>query len=284
MSDVTATDIALMREAIALAGEADAPFGAVIVKDGRVLARGRNSGRRLKDPTAHGEMVAIRHCLAEHGPEILRGATIYTSGEPCPMCMGAIAYSRVARVVYGASIEELSNVVGQIKVPAQKSPQRRRSPPSRSQAASWPRMRSSCLTRGHRSKSLRVIRLIRLQPLCIARRVTPANGRIGARAGTAAGGAEGWQRGKTGRVGRSGQRPGGRCRECIEIYWLSNSCLCPAPRWRPESTSSLKRKNPPGMQPSGVVHSGVGGFLTPRPFRPADLEGEGVRRFGLRRP
>ena len=118
MSNVTTTDIALMREAIALAAEADAPFGAVIVKDGRVLARGRNSGKRLKDPTAHGEMVAIRHCLAEHGPEVLRGATIYTSGEPCPMCMGAIAYCRIARVVYGASIEELSKVLGQIKVPS----------------------------------------------------------------------------------------------------------------------------------------------------------------------
>jgi len=116
MSNVTTTDIALMREAIALAAEADAPFGAVIVKDGRVLARGRNSVKRLKDPTAHGEMVAIRHCLAEHGPEILRDATIYTSGEPCPMCMGAIAYCRIARVVYGASIEELSKVLGQIKV------------------------------------------------------------------------------------------------------------------------------------------------------------------------
>jgi tRNA(adenine34) deaminase len=82
-----------------------------------VLARGRNSGKRLKDPTAHGEMVAIRQCLAEHGPEILRGATIYTSGKPCPMCMGAIAYCRIARVVYGAPIEELSKILGQIKVP-----------------------------------------------------------------------------------------------------------------------------------------------------------------------
>ena len=118
ISNVTTTDIALMREAIALAAEADAPFGTVIVKDGRVLARGRNSVKRLKDPTAHGEMVAIRHCLAEHGPEILRGATIYTSGEPCPMCMGAIAYCRIAQVVYGASIEELSKVLGQIKVPS----------------------------------------------------------------------------------------------------------------------------------------------------------------------
>jgi tRNA(adenine34) deaminase len=108
----------LMREALALAAEADAPFGAVIVKDGQVLARGRNSGKRFKDPTAHGEMVAIRDCLAAHGPEALQGATMYTSGEPCPMCMGAIAYCRFERVVYGVSIEELSKVIGQIMVPS----------------------------------------------------------------------------------------------------------------------------------------------------------------------
>jgi tRNA(adenine34) deaminase len=114
----TETDIALMREAIALAAEADLPFGAVIVKDGVVLARGRNSGRRLRDPTAHGEMVAIHDCLTHHGPEALRGATIYTSGEPCPMCMGAILWCRIARVVYAASIEQLSTKLGQIMVPS----------------------------------------------------------------------------------------------------------------------------------------------------------------------
>jgi tRNA(adenine34) deaminase len=118
MSDVTPEDIALMREAIALAAEADLPFGAVIVKDGQVLARGRNSGRRLKDPTAHGEMVAIHDCLAAHGPDALRGATIYTSGEPCPMCMGAILWCRIGRVVYAASIGELSTKLGQIMVPS----------------------------------------------------------------------------------------------------------------------------------------------------------------------
>jgi tRNA(Arg) A34 adenosine deaminase TadA len=95
MSDATARDIELMREAIALAAEADMPFGAVIVKDGKTLARGRNSGKRLRDPTAHGEMVAIHQCLADHGPEVLRGSTIYTSGEPCPMCMGACGLCRV---------------------------------------------------------------------------------------------------------------------------------------------------------------------------------------------
>jgi tRNA(adenine34) deaminase len=118
MSEVTAEDVALMREAIALAAEADLPFGAVIIKDGNVIASGRNSGRRLKDPTAHGEMVAIRECLAAHGPDALRGATIYTSGEPCPMCMGAILWCRMARVVYGASIEALSTKLGQIMVPS----------------------------------------------------------------------------------------------------------------------------------------------------------------------
>jgi len=118
MSDITDTDIVLMREAIALAGEADLPFGAVIVKGGAVLARGRNSGRRLKDPTAHGEIVAIRECLAAHGSEALNGATIYTSGEPCPMCMGAILWCRMGRVVYAASIDELSSRLGQIMVPA----------------------------------------------------------------------------------------------------------------------------------------------------------------------
>jgi len=118
MHDITEADIALMREAITLAAEADLPFGAMIVKDGKVLARGRNSGRRLKDPTAHGEIVAIRECLAAHGPDALRDATIYTSGEPCPMCMGAILWCRIGRVVYAASIEQLSTNLGQIMVPS----------------------------------------------------------------------------------------------------------------------------------------------------------------------
>ena len=81
-----------MRMAIEEARRADFPFGAVIVRDGRVLARGRNLGRSQDDPTAHGEMVAIRRCLAAHGGAALKGATLYTSGEPCAMCMGAILW------------------------------------------------------------------------------------------------------------------------------------------------------------------------------------------------
>ena len=117
MAEITETDIVWMREALALAAEADLPFGTVIVKDGAVLARGGNSGTRRGDPTAHGEMVAIDACITAHGAEALQGATLYTSGEPCPMCMGAILWSRIARVVYAASIEELSTKLGQIMVP-----------------------------------------------------------------------------------------------------------------------------------------------------------------------
>ncbi len=61
-------------------------------------------------------MVAIRRFLAEHRPEALRGTTIYTSGESCPMCMCAIVWCGIGRVVFGASIEQLSTKIGQIMV------------------------------------------------------------------------------------------------------------------------------------------------------------------------
>jgi tRNA(Arg) A34 adenosine deaminase TadA len=105
-----------MRIAIEEASRGDYPFGAVITRDGEVLARGRNLGKQEQDPTAHGEMVAIRRFLAEHGPEKLKGTTLYTSGESCPMCMGAIVWCGIARVVYGATIEQLATKIGQIMV------------------------------------------------------------------------------------------------------------------------------------------------------------------------
>ncbi len=101
----SAEDERFMRMAIDEARQADFPFGAVIVRDGAVIARGRNLGRTNRDPTAHGEMVAIRRCLAEHGPAALRGSTLYTSGEPCAMCMGAILWCHVGRLVFAASVD-----------------------------------------------------------------------------------------------------------------------------------------------------------------------------------
>jgi len=86
------------------------------VLDGKIVARGRNLGRTTHDPTAHGEMVAIRRALASHGPTALKGATLYTSGEPCAMCMGAILWCGFGRMVFAASVEQLATKINQIMV------------------------------------------------------------------------------------------------------------------------------------------------------------------------
>jgi len=112
----SAEDERVMRMAIDEARQADFPFGAVIVRDGAVVARGRNLGRTNGDPTAHGEMVAIRRCLAEHGSAALQGSTLYTSGEPCAMCMGAIIWCHVGRLVFAASVAQLAARIDQIMI------------------------------------------------------------------------------------------------------------------------------------------------------------------------
>ena len=111
---ISAEDERFMRMALDEARQGDFPFGAVIVQDGSVVARGRNLGRTNGDPTAHGEMVAIRRALSDKGDVALRGSTLYTSGEPCAMCMGAILWSRVGRLVFAASIAQLATKIDQI--------------------------------------------------------------------------------------------------------------------------------------------------------------------------
>jgi tRNA(Arg) A34 adenosine deaminase TadA len=122
----TEEDTRLMRLAIEEAARGDYPFGAVITRGGEVLARGHNLGIKEQNPTAHGEMVAIRNFLAAHGPDNLKRTTLYTSGEPCAMCMGAIVWCGIARLVYAASMEQLATKIDQIMVPsaevANKSP------------------------------------------------------------------------------------------------------------------------------------------------------------------
>jgi len=76
-------DERFMRMAIAEAARGDYPFGSVIVRDGKVMVKGRNLVKQEKNPTAHGEMVAIRRFLARYGPDTLKGTTLYTSGESC---------------------------------------------------------------------------------------------------------------------------------------------------------------------------------------------------------
>jgi tRNA(Arg) A34 adenosine deaminase TadA len=109
-----ADDERFMRMALEEARQGDFPFGAVIVRDGQVLARGRNLGRVTNDPTAHGEMVAIRRFLAVNSAADLRGTTLYTTGEPCAMCMGAILWCRIARLVFAASVAQLAIRINQI--------------------------------------------------------------------------------------------------------------------------------------------------------------------------
>jgi tRNA(adenine34) deaminase len=115
-ANAAADDETFMRIALDEARGGDSPFGAVIVRDGQVVARGRNLGRTNADPTAHGEMVAIHRCLADHGSAALRGSTLYTTGEPCPMCMGAILWCRFGRLVFAASIEQLATTRDQIMI------------------------------------------------------------------------------------------------------------------------------------------------------------------------
>ncbi|SFG54941.1 nucleoside deaminase [Methylobacterium gossipiicola] len=83
-----------------MAGEV--PVGAVVVRDGRILATAHNRPRGLKDPTAHAEILAIREACRILGDERLTGCDLYVTLEPCPMCAGAISFARIRRLYFGA--------------------------------------------------------------------------------------------------------------------------------------------------------------------------------------
>ncbi|MBT2188977.1 nucleoside deaminase [Sphingobium nicotianae] len=87
-------------QAAAQAGEV--PIGAVVTREGRVVATGENRNRRDNDPTAHAEIVAIRAACAALGTDRLTGCDLWVTLEPCAMCAGAIAHARIARLYYGA--------------------------------------------------------------------------------------------------------------------------------------------------------------------------------------
>ncbi|MGL6042811.1 MAG: nucleoside deaminase [Sandaracinobacteroides sp.] len=97
-----------MARALELAGTAAAvgevPVGAVLVgPDGTVLAQAHNRTKSLPDPTAHAEILVLRHAAATIGSERLTGCTLWVTLEPCPMCAAAIAEARIARLIYAAS-------------------------------------------------------------------------------------------------------------------------------------------------------------------------------------
>ena len=80
----------------------EVPVGALVVLDGRVIGRGRNSPIARNDPTAHAEILALREAAAATGNYRLEGATMYATLEPCVMCAGALVAARVSRLVFGA--------------------------------------------------------------------------------------------------------------------------------------------------------------------------------------
>lgn len=89
---------------------AGGPFGAVVVKDGSIVGEGWNRVLHDKDPTAHGEIVAIRNACENLGTFVLERCEIYTTGQPCPMCLGAIHWARIGRIHFGFRIEDAAEV------------------------------------------------------------------------------------------------------------------------------------------------------------------------------
>ena len=96
-----------MARALELAREAaeagEVPVGAVVVKDGAIVAEAHNSPRELVDPTAHAEVLALRRAAQALGNERLDGCELWVTLEPCAMCAGAIVHARIARLYYGAA-------------------------------------------------------------------------------------------------------------------------------------------------------------------------------------
>lgn len=113
--DSAALDRQFLRRAVALSRERmeanlGGPFGAVIVKDGKIIAEGWNEVTSALDPTAHAEVTAIRRACQAVGSFSLEGATLYSSCEPCPMCLAATYWARIARLVYANTRDEAASI------------------------------------------------------------------------------------------------------------------------------------------------------------------------------
>ena len=111
---ITEKDKEFMRQAIRLANESvergGGPFGAVIVKDGEIVAGSSNSVTIDNDPTAHAEVNTIREACRKLRTFDLSGCTIYTSCEPCPMCLGAIYWARIGKIFYGNTRKDARDI------------------------------------------------------------------------------------------------------------------------------------------------------------------------------
>lgn len=111
---ITEQDKTFMREAIRIADESvkngGGPFGAVIVKDGEIIAGRSNSVTLDNDPTAHAEVNTIREACQKLGTFDLSDCVIYTSCEPCPMCLGAIYWAKLRRIYYGNTKKDAADI------------------------------------------------------------------------------------------------------------------------------------------------------------------------------
>ncbi|KJS20041.1 MAG: hypothetical protein VR72_16275 [Clostridiaceae bacterium BRH_c20a] len=96
--------------------ENEVPIGAIVVKDGEIIGRGRNQRETLNDPTAHAEIMALRDAGQNTGSWRLTEATIYVTIEPCPMCAGALINSRIDKVVYGADEPKFGSAGSQLNL------------------------------------------------------------------------------------------------------------------------------------------------------------------------
>ena len=92
-----------LKEAANAAAEDEVPIGAVVVCNGRIVGRGHNMTERLKDPSAHAEMIAITAATEALGGKYLDSCSLYVTVEPCPMCAGAMNWAQLAELVYGPS-------------------------------------------------------------------------------------------------------------------------------------------------------------------------------------
>ncbi len=108
---------AALREAGRAAARGEVPVGAVVVRDGRIIARGSNRPVSTCDPTAHAEIVALRRAARKAENYRLPGCDLYVTVEPCPMCLGAAVHSRVRRLVYGAADAKSGAVRSMMRFP-----------------------------------------------------------------------------------------------------------------------------------------------------------------------
>lgn len=102
-----------MQEAIKEAKKADFPYGAVIVKDNKIIAKAGTANRENLDPTAHAEITTIRKACRRLNTPNLTGTTLYTTCEPCPMCFTAAWWSKISKIVFGMNLEDSSRLMGQ---------------------------------------------------------------------------------------------------------------------------------------------------------------------------